>query len=529
MRPLRTKNDSAARSPVNLAAIDAGTNAIRMVIFRAWSPAQFEELEFERVPLRLGHHVFTRHRLDDEVIRRAAQVFRRFRARMERHHVSGYRAVATAAARESRNRAKLLRRIRREARLQLDVIDTQEEAALVRKAVQGALGEELEPRLVADLGGGSLELSLLRGQKVEHSAGLPLGTVRLLETYGVHGALSEEDVRKLRAHILAVLASNLPHRLDLEEETAVLCGGNAEALALVAPGPRWRGLNTLNLRLLRERQWDILALDPAQRMKRFHVRSDRADVMGIATIVFTTLARWANVSRALVPGVGVRQGLMRALAEKHFASAPAAEQELESRALVESARSFAARLHDDAAHGEQVRRLALSLFDQLRSIHGMGGEERLVLELGALLHDVGRAIHEEAHHKHGEYLVRHGEITGLRGTRRDMVACLVRYHNRRSEPDLGHKVFASLAPNQRGHVRALAALLRLADGLDGDRKQSVVRVDVETTRREAFFRVHSRVASNVPLHSARRRAALFEDEFGLQTTFHRTRAAMRVA
>jgi exopolyphosphatase/guanosine-5'-triphosphate,3'-diphosphate pyrophosphatase len=521
-------------APAQLAAIDAGSNAVRLAIFRAWSPAQIEELEFERVPLRLGHHVFTHRTLDAETLRRAANVFRHFRARMHRHKVSAYRAVATAAAREARNRSALVRLVRSAARIHLEVIDTQEEAALVRRAVLGALGEEMTPRLIADLGGGSLELSLMNPpRRVAWSTGLPLGTVRLMETFGVRDAMSEDDVRRLRAHIQAVLASSLPRRPDLEEETAVLCGGNAEALALITPGPQFRGMNTLNLRLLRERQWDILSLSSAQRMKRFRVRPDRADVLGVATVVFTTLARWMNLPRGVVPGVGVRHGLMRELAEKYFSASrgPHTEtsQGLEPRATVEAARRFTARLHDEAAHAEQVRRLALSFFDQLRSLHGMGPEERFVLELAALLHDVGRAVNEEAHHKHGEYLVRHGEIAGLRGAPRDMVACLVRYHNRRSEPDMGHKLFASLEPQQRSQVRALAALLRLADGLDNDRKQSVLRVDVETTRREAYFRVYSSNASHVPIQAAQRRAALFEEEFGLRTQFGRTRAAMRVA
>jgi exopolyphosphatase/guanosine-5'-triphosphate,3'-diphosphate pyrophosphatase len=520
-------------APAHLAAIDAGTNAIRFVIFQAWSPSQWEELEFERVPLRLGRHVFTHRVLDEDTLRRAAKVFRHFRARLQRQRVVSYRAVATAAAREARNRHTLVRLVRRAAGIDLDVIDTQEEAALVRRAVLGAMGEEMRPRLIADLGGGSLELSLMNGPTVAWSTGLPLGTVRLLETYNLREEMSEDDVRKLRAHVQAVLASSLPRRPNLEDETVVFCGGNAEALAVLAPGPQFRGMNTLNLRLLRERQWDILSLTPRQRMKRFRVRADRADVLGVATVVFTTLARWMNLPRAVVPGVGVRHGLMREVAEKYFATArgPAAVAEpgIEARGTVEAARRFAQKLRDDTAHAEHVRRLALSLFDQLRPVHGMGWEERFLLELGALLHDVGRAVNEEAHHKHGEYLVRHGEIPGLRGAMRAMVACLVRYHNRRSEPDMDHKLFAALEPQQRSHVRALAALLRLADGMDRERKQNVVRVDVETTRREAIFRMHLRNSSNSPQHHAQRRASLFEEEFGLKAIFSRSRAVARVA
>jgi exopolyphosphatase/guanosine-5'-triphosphate,3'-diphosphate pyrophosphatase len=406
-------------------------------------------------------------------------------------------------------------------------VDTQEEAALVRRAVLGALGDELSPRFIADLGGGSLEINLLRGNRVELGMGLPLGTVRLMETYNLHGAISEDDARKLRAHILAVLESSISRRLDLSNETAVLCGGNAEALALLAPGPHWRGIHTLNLRLLRERQWDILSLNSRQRMKRYHVRPDRADVMGIATVLFVTLARWANLARALVPGVGVRHGLIRELAEKHFSTLSPPRDVLAARTQLEAVRDFGERLRYDAAHADQVRRLATSMFDQLRPVHGMGSEERLLLEFGAQLHDVGRVVNEEGHHKHGEYLVRHAELHGLRGWRREFVACLVRYHNRRTNPDVRHKLFASLDTGHRKRVRALAALLRLAEGLERSHENSVVRIDVETSRREAHFRVHLRKPSPVPLRNAERRAELFEEEFGLKATFSRAVARPR--
>jgi exopolyphosphatase/guanosine-5'-triphosphate,3'-diphosphate pyrophosphatase len=296
----------------------------------------------------------------------------------------------------------------------------------------------------------------------------------------------------------------------------------------------------MNIRVLRERLWEMAGMSVPKRMKAFHVREDRADVMAIAAIVFTTLARWYGTSRFLVPGVGVREGILHELMREHFARAPMAQDEALAALLRAAVERFAARFPDqkhrdtkdtgtESEHAHHVTRLSLSLFDQLRSIHGMGPEMRLVLEIGARLHDIGRVLNREGHHKHGEYLVRNADLPELRGWRRGMVACLVRYHNRQSEPDMGHKPYASLEPQQRTNVRALSALLRLAEGLDDDHKQSVVRVDVETHRREAVFRVQTRKASNLPAWGAQRKAGLFEEEFGLKAVFTRSLAARKVA
>ena len=111
-------------APVQLTAIDAGSNAIRLVIARATSPRKIEILESERVPVRLGHNAFTRHMLDDDTISRAARAFRHFRDHMDRHHVTSYRAVATAAAREIRNYRRLMERIQRKSGIELEVISS---------------------------------------------------------------------------------------------------------------------------------------------------------------------------------------------------------------------------------------------------------------------------------------------------------------------------------------------------------------------------------------------------------------------
>lgn len=516
-------------APLHIAAIDAGSNAIRLVIARAFSSSRIEILKTERYPLRLGRSVFVKHRFEPKTIKRGVEAFRHFRRLLDRYGVTRYRAVATSATREARNRREFLERIRREARITVDVIGSAEEARLVRSAVLKVLGADLSPRMILDLGGGSLDLDLLQQGEVEHSVGLPLGTVRLMETYDLRGSMSEEDIRRLRAHIVNVLESSLPLRPNLESAVAVACGGNAEALANLAPGPLLRGIPTMNVRVLRERLWEIAGLSVAKRMKAFRVREDRADVMAIAAIVFTTLGRWYGASRFLAPGVGVREGILHELVREHFARAPLAQDEAHAALLRAAAERFAARLGDEAEHAHQVTRIALSLFDQLRSIHGMGPDMRLVLELGARLHDIGRVVNREGHHKHGEYLVRNANLPELRGWRKAMVACLVRYHNRQSEPDMGHKLYASLEPQQRTNVRALSALLRLAEGLDDDHKQSVMRVDVETHRREAVFRVRTKKASNLPAWGAQRKAGLFEEEFGLRAVFTRSLAVRKVA
>jgi exopolyphosphatase / guanosine-5'-triphosphate,3'-diphosphate pyrophosphatase len=517
-------------APVHLAAIDAGSNAIRLVIARATSRHHIEILESERAAVRLGHNAFTRHLLDDETISNATRVFRHFRDRMDRHQVIAYRAVATAAAREVRNYRKLMERIQRKSGIELEVIGSEEEARLVCSAVQWALGDKIQPRVIFDLGGGSLEINFFdRGTLVERVA-LPLGTIRLMETYSIDGAIDEDSEKRLKMHVLALLKSAMPSPPKLSRAIAVASGGNAEALARIAAGPMVGRTPTINVRLLKDQTLRILRLDVAGRMRAFRVRKDRAEVVGIAGIIIGTVAKWLDLRSILVPGVGVREGLLLDLvAEQYSGGVASAEEKDRAAELLAGARWFARRLNYDAQHAEQVSHLALSLFDQLRPIHELGPEYRLLLEIAAILHDIGHFVHRKSHNRHGEYLIRNSEIPGLRGWRRDMVGALVRYHNCKSEPQIEHASYAALDGSRRREVRLLTSLLRIAEKLESEHAQRVEGVDVQIAGHRAIFLIRAAEGTRLDIAGLERKAALFEKEFHLKAEFRRAQRKEKVA
>lgn len=511
-------------APIELASVDAGSNAIRLAIARASSAENIEILESERAAVRLGHNAFTRRVLDDETIARAARAFRHFRNRMDHYHVSVYRAVATAAAREARNCRKLLERIRRKSGIELEVIGSEEEARLVCAAVHWALDGRARPRLIFDLGGGSLEMNFFERGALQRRIALPLGTIRLMETYSIEGRMDEESAQRLQHHIMALLRSALPSPPNLSHAIAVACGGNAEALARLAGGAAIKGTPTISVPILKDQIWRLLDLDVAGRMRAFRLRRDRAEVVGIAAIIIHAVAQWLGLRSLLVPGVGVREGLLLQIVREQYSGGETSEEEKTRAArFLAGVRWFARRMDSDARHAEQVARLSLALFDQLRPLHGMGAEERTVLEAGALLHDVGHFISKKSHHRHGEYLVLNGEIPGVDGWRRDAIAALVRYHNCKSEPQPRHASYAALNSERRRKVRALASLLRIAEKLESEHAQRISGVDVQMYKRRAIFQIAATEGTRLDLAGLERKAGLFEREFHRKAEFRRAR------
>jgi exopolyphosphatase/guanosine-5'-triphosphate,3'-diphosphate pyrophosphatase len=515
--------------PLHLAAIDAGSNAFRLIIARVHSSDNWEIVESVRAPVRLGHSAFTTGKFDRKTLRDATAAFRQFRRLMDRHSVVAYRAVATSAAREARNRHVLVERLRHQAKINLEVISGEEEARLVRVATLRAMRNLDPPRFILDLGGGSLEISELRRGVLQRSVGLPLGTVRLMEAFHVLGAIHENTADDVRLHVLSVLRSALPKRPRPTAALAVACGGNAETLAILSPGPRIGGLGTLNTRLLKDRLLQILRLDVEGRVKSFGVRRDRAEVMGVAGVVLLAVAQWLRIRSMVTPRVGVREGLLHELAAAQMAHPePTAEQRKEAQIMIAGAESYACRVHCDLRHGEQVRRLALQLFDQLWPHHHMDFVLRTVLEAGATLHDSGHLINRKNHHRHGEYLVRNAKISGLRGWAKNMTGCLVRYHNGKSEPSAAHKLYASLDGARRKQTRILAGMLRLAERLESDHHQAIAGLSVEGGPRDVRIHVELRNESRLDLAGIERKARLLERELNLHLSFQRVLVVQKV-
>ncbi|MEP6864990.1 MAG: HD domain-containing protein [Deltaproteobacteria bacterium] len=452
-----------------LGAIDAGSNAIRVVVAELVG-TELVRIEAERIPVRLGHNAFTQGTLEEATIDAAVAAFVHFRERFDHHQVGIYRAITTSAVRNASNRDVLLHRLYHEAGIELEVIEGEEEARLVRKSVMQAFGQNQTPRAILDLGGGSLEVNLRVGSAWRGTS-LPVGTVRLLETFGLHDAIGDAEagmVRRYTATLMQQIA-----RSSNAAPLAAITGGNAEALAKIFGDQS--AMPSFDLVDLEKGLPSLVGATVEERIQKFGIKRDRAEVIGIAGLVFATAARQLGLQRFIAPGVGVREGVLIELAET-AREEQAKSEGAHDKALLTAARGFANRVDHDTTHGEHVRLLARALFHQLRDVHGVPDAMGVLLEVAALLHDVGEVVNQRGHHKHSEYMIRWGRIPGLDDTGREMVALMARTHRKDAKRAKELIDASPLSKEQRGIARKLTALLRVADGLDTDHRSRVEQV-----------------------------------------------------
>ena len=262
---------------MRFAAIDVGSNASRLHIVEANEPGHLSPYRALRIPVRLGHSVFQTGRLDAETLEASVAAMRRFAATMEEARVERYRAVVTASARSAENADELIHRTRDEAGIRLDVVDGSEEARLVALAVSSKV-PLAGHCLLADLGGGSFELSESDDSTRGFMVSLPIGTVRLLEAFLSGGEpVDPRQDRLVREYVDRLLA---PHRRKLRRrpwDKVIGTGGNFVALAQLCPaagdGP------AIDLNAARALLAEMGPLSAAERALEWSLNEDRADVI----------------------------------------------------------------------------------------------------------------------------------------------------------------------------------------------------------------------------------------------------------
>jgi len=505
-----------------VAAIDIGSNAIRYVVAEVTDAGDYVQIEGERLAVRLGRDVFTRERrFTPATLDMAAEALGRIRRRLDDLGIANYRAVATSAVRESRNGGELIERVRRESGIHVETISGSEEARLVWLAVRHRLPLGPSRWFMMDLGGGSVELSVVDQEGILWNASHTLGSVRLLQ------AFEEDPPGELDGAAYRELLERYVHVLKAPEAVArwnpsgaIATGGNIEALADLASAPRSdAGVSVLALDSLRKVMERLDSLTMAERIEKLGLRVDRADVIVPAAVVYERVAEIAGAREILIPRVGVKEGLILDLIDEtrnRVEHAGRREKELHAAAV-----TLGRRYRFDEPHALQVSRLALSLYDQMADLHGLGSRERGLLMVASLLHDIGQFVSYRRHHKHSMYLIAGSELPGLSPSDLELVALLARYH-RRSEPRDTHPGYQGLDESGRSVVCRLAGILRVADALDREHLSRVSSLRAIRSHDTMILELEVRGSVALEAWAIRKKGRLFEVTFGLPLRLHVT-------
>ncbi len=446
-----------------LAAIDIGSNSIRMVLGQLLPDGKVEVLERFRKAVRLGQDTFTQGKLSRVAIRTVISILRDYQRILKLYDVEHTRIVATSAVREAGNADILIDRVLMATGLGIEIIDVSEESRLTVSAVQNTLGDFSDKisknSLITEVGGGHTTLTVLQKGEIIVSNSLYFGSIRLREALSRGNVLDSRLIRNELLRFLPSIESFMP--LDKIDIFFAL-GADARFAAKEAGKPvKGSQLSRIPKMKFNKLVDKVKTKTPEELSHLYNIEFTDAETLNVALLVYQELLNYTKANELIISFSSMREELLEDLARRITGQ----EDKTFAHSVIHSAIAIAEKYKVDIKHSNRVREIAIKFFDTLQREHGLTFRHKILLEVAALLHEVGTFISPRGFHKHSHYLIMNSEIFGLSQREVEIVANIARYH-RRAQPKTSHVEYMSLSRENRIVVNKLAALLRMAEALD---------------------------------------------------------------
>lgn len=495
--------------------IDLGSNSIRLILMTIGSNGSYKLQDEIKETARIGENMGPEREIKLPAINRAIQTIKLLQKFCYANRVDAVYGVATAAIRNAVNGSEVLETIMKETGVSFRILSGEEEARYVYLGVVNSL--EFSDALIVDIGGGSTELILCKERMVTQWTSLPFGAVNLTENFLLTPVVQPEQVAKMEK-FLKEQYSKVPW-LDRARNLEVLgVGGTMRNLGRMDRKRTRFSLNILhNYRVHAERvkaiYHDLQNISVEQRKAVPGLSKERADIIlgGLGAAV--KLIDYTGAPGIRLSGSGLREGIFY---EYLYPNKPdSVIDDVTEQGVQNFMDLYGVKRH----HAEHVAKLSLSLFDQLRPLHGYGLWERKILRIAALLHDVGNVVSYYNHHKHSMYVLLNARINGLSHRELVLVALIAASHGK---IDLKFKLQQHadvLFPQDGMLVRRLGVLLRMGENLD--RTEAGVVRDVICTIKDKEVQIDCVADDNsdLEIRELYKKVTNFNKVFGIKFKF----------
>jgi len=490
----------------------------------------FEIIDREMEMVRLGAGGLDGRRLTDPAMSGALQALSKFRRIAESNQVDEILAAATSATREAENGVEFLAAIERQTGIRPRVISGTEEARLIHLAAVYGVGVRRGSAVVIDIGGGSVEITAGSARKLQFGRSFKIGVIRLSERFVKTDPLSARDERKLVRHVTQEIDRHARAIVKAGFDRVIGTSGTILSLGTIAAYEAFGGppheLRNLRIpaRLVHRLRKRLASVDTQQRLQIDGLEPKRADIVVAGAVLLDTILQRLGADEITLCDLALREGLILDYIQRNRRQIARVDRypDVRRRSVIE----LAERCNYLPDHARQVARLATMLFDQTRKVHGLSDREREWLEYAALMHDLGIHISYERHHRHSYYLIKNGDLRGFDPAEVEVMALVARYH-RRAEPKKSHDEYGALEAPLRRTVRFLAALLRVAEGLDRSHSQPLKRLRLRDRGDDYLIALRSRGDAELELWAAARHVTPLEGVLGRPVRFELSEEGQR--
>lgn len=451
--------------PKKVGIIDLGSNSVRLVVFEVGKNGAFRLIDDINDPIRLMENMVCDKYLNDLAMHRTLKTIKLYKKLCAAHEISANRiiGVATAAMRKAENRDHLLKLLSNSTGINFKILSGREECLYVYKAIANSM--DINAGIIVDIGGGSTEIIKFKDKHMKNYVCLPIGSIVATEKFLDKNTISPHKLDALHSYIKELLSES---DWLFEEKNPVLIGvgGVIRNLGKIHRNHINYPLNkTHNYQMSIEDYQFIYNMlkntDLESRKKISGVSKNRNDIIVGGLAILNAIISAISPSKLVISGFGLREGI---LYEHIFSNSKLIPQ---NDALSLSLSSYMNLYGIRHKHAEQVCFISLSLFDQLKPLHKLGEDERKLLKVASLLHDIGISISYYEHHKHSFYIILNSRLNGITQRETVLISAIAASHTDKPfNDDWQDKYSSILLPGDIEIYEKLSVLLKLAECLD---------------------------------------------------------------
>ncbi len=499
-----------------VAAIDLGSHALRMKVGEINRSGLFHELENYRKINGVGHDTFTTGKVSFETVDKICDELKLFKKSFVEYGVDQYLAMATSALREAENRDYIVDQIRLKTGLEIKVISNSEEQYLTHKAIKHQLSdyEQLiqEGAVVVVVGAGSVQITTYKEGRLRSSQNVKMGSLRIKEVF--------EDIERKAINYHNILDEYISTNLegvDYFKDTdtykhLIAVGGELSIISKLIENQENTHIGQLSEKEFLKLFDHIVDMTIEEIEETYGVKRERAEIILPSMMLFKMFLEKVESNQIITPIISLTDGIIRLIHEELYLKKKSDENNDD---IIANAKALARKFQYNEPHAKKVEENALILFDRLKKIHGLK-QERVLLQVAAILHDIGKVVALDQHYLHSYNLIRSLEIFGLSEEHVEMVANIACYHSM-VKPTVTDQNFNGLPRESRTKVGKLISIIRLADALDRSHKGKIQIQSVRLHEKELVIHCTSAVNVDTTLEewTFNQKADYFMEVFGI--------------
>ncbi len=499
-----------------LAAIDLGTNSFHVVIADLFSDGSYRRLDDLKEMVELAKGGIGKQ-LNKGAFERGISALKKIKILCDSYEVDQILAYATSAIREAENGGDFIQTSIDEIGIKINAIPGVVEAELIGYAVQHGVSLTAEPVLVVDIGGGSVEFILMNDQHFFHLMSKKIGVSRMTDFFKPSDPISKNDVQALEAHYRSELVSL--EKVLKKYPTSIMVGssGTMQAIGLMIAVQKGfsQDINLNEFTYTRSDFMDFyesyIVLSEKERANVPGMEVKRLRFINTGVVLVRWLFENLGFEEVKISTQALREGIIIREIKQELSGDIADKERKDPRRR--SVFELLRKCNWHEAHSRHVTRFALQLFDELAISLNLDSGDRELLEYAGLMHDIGYHISHTAHHKHALYIIKNAELRGFSHDEIDVMAHVARYH-RRSTPKKRHIEYWGLGSHIKKKIKKLAAILRVADGLDRSHYQNVQNLEIEIETHAIRLKIQTMDEPQLEIWGATRKSRLLEEVTG---------------